>query len=194
MHYRVFILGLASALALPVLAQTPPPEVPVQAAPAPAASGPAAPIQAAPPVSPTPACPPCPCAETPYPQWMPPAFGQPPMGFFPGQPDFANAPGRSAPLRVERNATAEGYSVRIFLEGRTADTLRVTQEGRWLVIHSGQDDNQQYTSDQQGGYSFQRSYRSAQRRFTLPPDADISKLTRTDSEGLVELSIPRREW
>jgi len=122
------------------------------------------------------------------PPWMPgPGFGRSPFGPEPSMP---------APLRIRRQVTPDAYLLRIAPgDGKTAD-IQVTPRGRVLEISrtSGSETTEERSFDEGRGYlrSFSYSSGSTSRRIPVPPDADVSAMTREESDGTILIRIPRR--
>jgi HSP20 family molecular chaperone IbpA len=104
-------------------------------------------------------------------------------------------------LRVQREATADAYLVHILVTDGKTDEVQVTPLGRSLAISRSasaetvQEDNFDEGRGYQRSFSFSRGALS--RRIALPPDADLSAMTREVKDGTITLRIPRsarRDW
>ena len=124
--------------------------------------------------------------------------GYPPFGSRQGFPDMGG-PGfgpRQGPLRISRRMTEDAYIIEVPLEGLSAEEVQVTTQGNWISIGRDQSrqDVKEDTFDQGRGYarSYSFSSGSANRRFSVPRDADVSAMTREESDGTLRISIPRQ--
>ena len=130
----------------------------------------------------------------PLPEGMPDA-GAPEGGAEAMQPPgFGYMP--AAPLRISRQVTPDAYLLRITPgDGKTAD-VQVTPRGRVLEISraTGSETTEERSFDDGRGYmkSFSYSSGSTSRRIPVPPDADLSAMTREESDGTVLIRIPRQ--
>jgi HSP20 family molecular chaperone IbpA len=92
--------------------------------------------------------------------------------------------------------TEDAYIIEVPLEGMSAEEVQVTTQGNWISIGRDQSrqDVKEDTFDQGRGYarSYSFSSGSASRRFSVPRDADVSAMTREESEGTLRISIPRQ--
>lgn len=114
-----------------------------------------------------------------------------PPGWGPG-PAFAPpyvAPPARATAHIQRLGTADAYVLRVRLRGYQPGDISVTTEGDALVIEgrlAGSVERQAPNA-----YGYQRGSESFRRRMSLPRDADIEHLSRTDGEAEVLVTIPR---
>lgn len=120
----------------------------------------------------------------PYGQGPMPGYGPPP-----GQPQQG--------LRIIRDADRSAYYILVSTGDIEPQAVQVRAEGRWLLIgvdRSKQDSLQQQFDEGRGymrSYSF--STGQANRRFTLPQDADLQGMQREDGDQEVRITIPRRQ-
>jgi HSP20 family molecular chaperone IbpA len=131
--------------------------------------------------------------------------GTPDAPGYPGYGNFQPAPhaGRPAPrgLGIERGANEQGYYLRIHLGGLESQAVRVTPVGRSLVISTSQSlqserrhaPQQSRPGYRQWSYSTHRSSGAMQRRISVPRDADIEAMQRTDSEAVILITLPRSQ-
>jgi HSP20 family molecular chaperone IbpA len=101
-----------------------------------------------------------------------------------------------APLRISRQVTPEAYLLRIAPgDGKTTD-IQVTPSGRAVTISRASDaqTTEERSFDDGRGYmkSFSFASGAVSRRIPLPPDADMSAMTREESDGVVLIRIPRQ--
>jgi hypothetical protein len=118
-----------------------------------------------------------------------------PFGPWGGEPRAGGPWGALAPLRIQREAGPDSYTVRIASpDGKTTD-IQATPAGRGLAIsriESAQTQEEKRFDDGRGymqSYSFSQG--SSSRFVTLPRDADLGHMTREDKDGVVALRIPR---
>jgi hypothetical protein len=111
----------------------------------------------------------------------------------------------AGPLRVQRTTDANAYYVKILLSDEDDPaSIHVETKRNMITIKRREDDARQEETtygpeggDTPGGYSrgyhrsFSHSYSSYQRRMKVPPDADLSKMTRHDTDDAIEITIPR---
>lgn len=181
--------GLRGAPAPERGAQSPPavPEAAEQGQPSAGAAGTSAPPQAAPP------------AEPAAPEGYGAPYGAPygrPFGSVGERPRVM--PGQ---LRVTREMTEDAYLVRILVGDGKTDEVQITPLGRSLAISRSADTQTEQEERFDDGRGYQRSFSysrgAASRRLGLPPDADLSGMTREVADGTITLRIPRtarRGW
>jgi len=122
---------------------------------------------------------------------------------YPGYGNFQPPPqaGRPAPrgLGIVRGVNEQGYYLRIHLGGLEPQAVQVTPVGRTLVISATQSlqserrhaPQQSHPGYRQWSYSTQRSSGAMQRRISVPRDADIDAMQRTDGEAVILITLPR---
>lgn len=104
-------------------------------------------------------------------------------------------PGASVRLQISRQATAEAYFIRIDLGGARPEDVQIAPRGQGLAIgyqtdaQTVQEDNFDDGRGYRHSYSFARG--SMSRRIPLPPDADLGRMTRELTNGVLMLRIPR---
>ena len=96
---------------------------------------------------------------------------------------------RSPSIDVSTRKAGDTYVVTISLNGYVPEDLEVAHAGRWLLSQRAR--SAQDSAQEPGAYSYQHSYSTVSRRITLPRDADVSRMERADSEGMIRLTIPR---
>jgi len=93
--------------------------------------------------------------------------------------------------RVDINEEKERYLVRADLPGMTKDDINVSIEGDTLII-SGE--KKEERKKEEGAYShLERTYGSFQRSFTLPEHIDKEKVDASYKNGVLELSLLKKE-
>ncbi len=128
---------------------------------------------------------------------MPRAPGYPGQGAF----EPPSATGYPAPggLRIERRADEQGYYLLIHTGGLAPHAVQVTPMGHSLVIsktQSLQSEHRQAPQEIHPGYrrwsySTYRSSGAMQRRISVPRDANIEAMQRTDREATILITLPR---
>ena len=98
----------------------------------------------------------------------------------------------SGGIRFEKGMDEKGYYLTAQIGGMAPEDLLIKPMHGSLMISSTQM-SQSETRDQTAGrsYRFSRSFGNFSRRISLPFDADIENMERTDSDGAVTLFIPR---
>jgi hypothetical protein len=94
-------------------------------------------------------------------------------------------------ILIRRGVNEEGYYyLTIDTTERGADSVKVTINGRSIMISRSEFRRSQRTNDR-GAYGVvSRSSRFAS-RFRLPPDADMRRVKREEDEGVITIIIPR---
>ena len=116
----------------------------------------------------------------------------PGYGGYPGYgAPYGTAPERSvnvrAGMQIEKLRDERGYVLRVYLTGIDPKAIAEKVAGSTLLLRS----NQASMSRQSGNYgtrSFSHSF-SMNRRIPLPFDADVSRISRSDSPELIEIVI-----
>ncbi|MEA3275241.1 MAG: Hsp20/alpha crystallin family protein [Pseudomonadota bacterium] len=141
--------------------------------------------------------------QTPSPDSAPqapgyPAYGPPP-GYprsFPGydRPRFGGPPSR---FQISRETSEDAYILDIRLSGMKPEEVQVRTEGRWILISQDRSEQQAQEDSFDDGRGFTRSYSfssgTASRRLSVPRDADLSAMTREESDDSIRILIPRRQ-
>lgn len=132
--------------------------------------------------------------QTPY---RPHAYG----GYGPTR-SWSGAPGREARLarsmpKLVRDITDQGYRLTIQLApNQNAEDIQVVPRGRGLLISSKTERLSRSEQQSQDGSGYRRSFSFSsggfQRRIGVPPDADLSAMSRTNDDNAVVLILPRR--
>ena len=105
--------------------------------------------------------------------------------------EFASPNLRSG-IRLEKTVDADGYLLRVHLDGIEPGAID-TQVARGSLLLKSSLSSMSKQSGDYGERSFSRSF-SFHRRILLPRDADASRMVRNDSPGLIEIRLPRRPW
>ncbi|MBK5969876.1 hypothetical protein CCR91_14165 [Thiorhodovibrio winogradskyi] len=96
-----------------------------------------------------------------------------------------------------RDITDQGYrlTIRLAPDQKAAD-IQIEPRGRGLLISSKRERVSRSEQHSQDGAGYRRSFSFSsggfQRRIGVPPDADLSAMTRSNDENAVVLILPRR--
>lgn len=118
--------------------------------------------------------------------WDAPAFNAPYSG------GSASSFQQKQGMRIEKGVDEQGYVIRIHLIGIEPAAIEMQLVRGSLLLRSSQSSLSRQSGDY-GERSFSRSF-SFNRRIGLPGDADVSRMVRNDSPGLIEIRLPRRQW
>jgi HSP20 family molecular chaperone IbpA len=137
-----------------------------------------------------------PLPSHPPPPFYPPGFASPP-GFAGGFPSAAAGSfDQPAGFRISRDAFEDGYGLTIHAGGADPATIEVRAEGQSLIISRERSEQRFQEDSYEEGHGFVRSFSyssgSASLRLPVPPDADLSAMTREDGKEGVRITIPRR--
>ncbi|MBL3590830.1 MAG: Hsp20 family protein [gamma proteobacterium endosymbiont of Lamellibrachia anaximandri] len=119
---------------------------------------------------------------------------QPPYGYpgYMGSPSQTSGYRHFQRLRVEKSRSEAGYVVRIHTQNIDPQAVQVDVKGRFLMISNDTSQEAERSNDR-GSYSYSRSSSSFSQRISIPRDADVEKMKRTESENLVTITLPVRE-
>ncbi|MBK5929467.1 hypothetical protein CCR82_02675 [Halochromatium salexigens] len=96
-------------------------------------------------------------------------------------------------MRQER--TEDQYLLIIDLEGLPPEHVEIRPFGRSLMVRTRVDARTHRSESFDDGRGYRESYRistgSRTRRLPVPPDGDLARLERVDSEQQVRVTIPR---
>jgi len=91
---------------------------------------------------------------------------------------------------VEKYTDQEGYKLRIHTsQDFDPESIQVRIMGHSIIIESKQSFQQEEKSDR-GFYSYSRSSSNFRRRYSIPRDADTGKLKRSESNGVITITLP----
>jgi HSP20 family protein len=108
----------------------------------------------------------------------------------PGLPEKLPSSGFLRPS-VDISENKKEYKIRIEIPGVEKEDIQLTLEDDTLII-SGEKDIEK--EDEEGGYHcVERSYGSFRRLISLPQDADQEKLEAKFRNGVLTVTLPRRE-
>lgn len=96
-------------------------------------------------------------------------------------------------IHIRRSSGPEGYRVKITLGGQPADSLQITIKSGRLLIEQQMANEARQPGDR-GGRSQLRSWSRMSQQVSLPRDADIERMSREESDGVITLTIPRRPF
>ncbi|MEY6432261.1 hypothetical protein ABC977_07535 [Thioalkalicoccus limnaeus] len=103
---------------------------------------------------------------------------------------------RTADLNFNQLVTDDAYVLEIHVDGQWPEAIQIEPRGQGLLIRraSSTRTTDQRTFDDGRGYAHRYSYASGTmaRRLPVPPDGDLTALTREDGPDLIRVSIPRR--
>lgn len=120
-----------------------------------------------------------------------PGFGPPgAAGLAPPSP-FSQGQVRQG-IRVQRVRSPAGYLVRIHSGSEDPASIRVKVEGRAVLISSSTSEEEEQ-SDDRGSYRYFRFSSRASQRISLPRDADLESMKRTQKDGVIILTFARSE-
>jgi hypothetical protein len=117
-----------------------------------------------------------------------------------GYPPTYGRAAQSMGMRLSQEVTEAGYVLRITVgEGQTQG-VQVSPlsgpRGQGLAISNSSESQVTQEDSLAGGRGYQRSFSfsrgSMNRRLPVPPDADLTKMTREDLTDTVVITIPRR--
>ncbi len=91
---------------------------------------------------------------------------------------------------IEIKENKEGYCVCADLPGVKPDDLEVSVTGNRLTIHGSRKEEQRREDDRY--FAYERSYGSFSRSFVLPEGADLDTLRAELSDGVLQITIPKK--
>ncbi len=96
-------------------------------------------------------------------------------------------------MQIDRGVDQGGYILRIRLMGIDPNMVQIAPWGRHLLIRTA--DQQQTTYGNPGSlYGFTMHQGSFFQRVPIPPDADISRMTRANAQNGIVLRLPLRRF
>jgi hypothetical protein len=124
-----------------------------------------------------------------------PIYAQPPEAY--GNPMFQPPlPPSSMQYRsygriwVEKGMDQDGYKLQVYTSNDIDPaSIQVRIVGHTIIIESKQSYQQEERSDR-GFYSYSRSSSNFRRRFSIPRDADIENMKRTENNGVITITLP----
>ncbi len=103
-----------------------------------------------------------------------------------------SSPGTSMPA-VNIKETKNDFQVEVAAPGMRKEDFKIRLDHNILSISSERENNYD-EKDEQGNYTRREfSYQSFQRSFTLPNMVESDKIAANYSDGILRLSIPKRE-
>ena len=100
-------------------------------------------------------------------------------------------------VRMTQEQTEDAYILIIDLDGLAPENVQVRPLGRSLLVRTRHDARTRRSETYGDGRGYRESYRissgSSTRRLPVPPDGDIARLTREESDEQVRILIPRRQ-
>jgi len=120
----------------------------------------------------------------------PPYYGD--RGYRPPPTPYVRRSTGLGSMRMERGMSKEGYTLKIYLDGRSPKAIQIRPFHNRLVISS--DSLEVQREQDRGGYRYSRQWGGSSRTVRLPGDADAKGLVRTDGEDVIDISIPRMSY
>ncbi|TNF93211.1 MAG: Hsp20 family protein [Gammaproteobacteria bacterium] len=120
------------------------------------------------------------------------AAGLEPYGPFDYGPQPFSSFSRDYGLQYEKDQTEDSYILKIHLNNMSPSDIEIFPAGHGIRIRNAMSFRQENRNDR-GGYSYVRSSSSFSKYIRLPRDADIDRMQKTDSEGLIVITIPKTE-
>ncbi len=93
-------------------------------------------------------------------------------------------------VRLEKGKTDDAYTLRVYTGRRRPQDIEITTDRGYLVLRSVR--SEQTNWNQQGGYSYSRSFSRFHRTLPLPRDAAPEQMSRTDGDGIIDIVIPKQ--
>jgi HSP20 family molecular chaperone IbpA len=94
----------------------------------------------------------------------------------------------SGALRIQTGITENGYFVRIYLDGLSPEDIHVSLRRNYLVLQVTQDDRYSMYKPNARGVAQWRM--QSRRQLRLPYDADVTRMTSSTKDGIVEIYMP----
>lgn len=122
---------------------------------------------------------------------------QPPGYYYPGTP-YSRGGERPSATQIQRRVRFRqdqddaGYHLRILLQGYSPDAIQVSVAGRSLLVQNKEAHRVENRNEE--GYSFFSTSSSLRRRFSVPWDADLGGMQRTEKENEIVITLPYREY
>ena len=95
-----------------------------------------------------------------------------------------------APMRVDVKETAEAYTVSAELPGLKKDEIQVEIEGNEVTISA--ETRREEKKEGEKYLRLERSFGKTARRFALPQDLDETKAVAKFTDGVLELTLPKK--
>jgi hypothetical protein len=127
-----------------------------------------------------------------------PGYGSQPFppwgyGYAPSREQVFGPPAR---FRISRQTSDDAYNLTIGLDGIAPDEVQVRAQGHWILISRQRSEQQIQKDSFDDGRGYRRSFSyssgTTSRRLSVPPDGDLSAMSRDDGESSIRISIPRR--
>ena len=112
-----------------------------------------------------------------------------PGGIKPPVPNSAYPGGTISDIRLEKGSDADNYYLTIYLTGYQPEDIGVSANRGSLMIYSVRSEEHRHQAE--GDYRYMKSFRRFSRRISIPPDANLGGLTRTNGASTVEVVVPR---
>jgi HSP20 family protein len=92
---------------------------------------------------------------------------------------------------VDISGDENSYEIRLDVPGMAQEDLSIDVRGDSLVVRG--EKHESHESQEKAYYRVERSYGSFQRTLALPDDANADEINATLKDGVLSLSIPRRQ-
>ena len=94
----------------------------------------------------------------------------------------------SGSMRIQTGKTGDSYYVRINLDGLRPEDIRISLQRNYLVLQISKDS--QYGSHHPNDRRYSRWQVHFHRRLRLPVDADVTRMTMSTKNGIMQIKIP----
>ncbi len=124
------------------------------------------------------------------------ALAQPPAAGYERNSGYSSAPNRFSiqqGMRFKRYRDANGYHLRIEMQGVDPEAIQVSVQHRSLVVQNQESHRIEQHSDR-GSYQFSSSSLNMRRRFPLPPNADVEAMDRSVEDGALVITLPYTQY
>ena len=103
--------------------------------------------------------------------------------------DFGTVNASACLPKIDLHSDEHKYTLQAELPGMTKDDVHLEIEAGCLTLHGERHEN---SHSKENGYELhERHFGSFTRKFTLPEDALIDKITASQKDGLLTIAIPR---
>lgn len=93
--------------------------------------------------------------------------------------------------RLDLTGDDKAYTVTVELPGVEPDAVSLEVRDNALILHG--EKKQEHKTDEKGMYRMERAYGSFERVLPLPEDAQDDAITASHKDGVLTISIPRKE-
>lgn len=96
-------------------------------------------------------------------------------------------------LSIRREMRDNAYILKIYPGTQSTESIQIIPRNRQLSI-SSRSASASVHQPNRGGYSSTRQWSQVSRRIRLPRDADMNGLVRSNEQGVIIITIPRRPY